>query len=61
MNGIEPKLPLGFKRRVFGAVLAVFGIVDTAMNLLVGLPPDGFYIFLIAAGTALFLVGAKQK
>ncbi len=58
---IEKKLPSGFKRRVFGAVLAAFGIVDTVMNLIVGLPPDGFFTVLIVAGTILFLLGAKKK
>ncbi len=55
------KLPAGFKKQAFGAVLAVLGIVDTVMNLITGIPVDGFFLFLIGAGTTLFVVGAIQK
>ncbi len=55
------KLPLGFKKQAFGAVLAGLGILDTVMNLITGISVDGFFLFLIGAGSALFVVGALQK
>jgi hypothetical protein len=55
------KLPPGFKKQAFGVILAVFGIVDTGMNLLTGIALDGFFLFLIVAGVAIFIVGAMQK
>ncbi len=61
MSRTASKLPPGFKKQVFGAILAVLGIVDTVMNLITGIALDGFFLFLIGAGIALFVVGAKQK
>ncbi len=45
----------------FGGVLAVFGIVDTVMNLITGIALDGFFLLLIGAGTALFIIGTRQN
>ncbi len=61
MSRTASKLPPGFKKQAFGAILAVLGIVDTVMNLITGIALDGFFLFLIGAGIALFVVGAKQK
>ena len=61
MSRTFSKLPPGFKKQAFGAVLAVLGIVDTVMNLITGISVDGFFLFLIGAGIALFVVGAIQK
>ncbi len=61
MNKISGKLPSGFKKQVFGATLIVFGTVDTVMNLIVGITPDGFFLILIPIGILLFIVGIKQK
>ncbi len=61
MNRTISKLPPGFKKQAFGAVLAVLGIVDTVMNLITGIAVDGFFLFLIGAGSALFVVGALQE
>ncbi len=61
MSKTASKLPPGFKKQAFGAVLAGFGVVDTIMNLITGIAVDGFFLLLIGAGVALFVVGAKQK
>ena len=61
MSGPSNKLPPGFKKQSFGATLAVFGIVDTVMNLFTGIEIDGFFLFLIVAGAALFVTGTVQK
>lgn len=55
------KLPPGFRKQVFGAILAVFGIVDTVMNLITGIALDGFFLFLIGAGFVLLTVGTRQN
>ena len=60
MSRTASKLPPGFKKQVLGAVLAVLGTVDTVMNLITGIAVDGFFIFLIGAGIALFVAGARQ-
>ena len=51
----------GFKKQAFGVVLAVFGIIDTGMNLLTGIALDGFFLLLIVAGVTLFIVGGLQN
>ena len=61
MSGTTRKLPPGFKKQVFGAVLVVLGIVDTVMNPITGIAVDGFFLFLIGAGVALFVVGTRQR
>ncbi len=61
MSRTARKLPSGFKKQVFGAILAVHGIIDTVMNLITGITLDGFFLLLIGAGIALFVVGTKQK
>ncbi len=61
MNKTASKLPPGFKKQVFGATLAVFGTVDTVMNQIVGIAPDGFFLVLIPVGILLFAIGIKQK
>jgi len=61
MSESTNRLPPGFKKQAFGATLAVFGIVDTVMNLITGIALDGFFLFLIGAGAALFIIGARQK
>lgn len=61
MSRTASKLPPGFKKQAFGAVLAVFGIIDTVMNLITGIALDGFFLFLIGVGVALFIIGARQK
>lgn len=55
------KLPPGFKKQAFGATLAAFGAIDTVMNLLTGIALDGFFLFLLAVGTALFILGTVQR
>jgi hypothetical protein len=61
MSGTASTLPPGFKKQVLGATLAALGCVDTVMNLITGIALDGFFIFLIGAGIALFVFGARQK
>ena len=61
MSGKLEKLPAGFKKQAFGATLAAFGIIDTVMNLLTGIALDGLFLFLIGAGSALFIAGARQR
>ncbi len=61
MSRTASKVPPGFKKQAFGAVLAAFGVVDTLMNLITGIKLDGFFLFLIGAGVALFAAGAVQK
>ncbi len=61
MSGSLEKLPPGFRIQTFGATLAVFGIVDTVMNLITGIPLDAFFLLLIGAGGALFALGARQR
>ncbi len=61
MSKTESKLPPGFKKQAFGAVIAVLGILDTVMNLITGIELDGFFLFLISTGIALFVVGARQR
>ncbi len=61
MSRTAGKLPPGFKKQVFGATLAVFGIIDTVMNLVAGISTDYFFMALIGLGAALFLVGVRQK
>ncbi len=61
MSRIANKLPPGFKKQAFGATLAMFGTIDTVMNLITGIALDGFFLFLIVAGIALFIVGTLQR
>lgn len=52
---------VGVKTKLFGVVLIFVGTMDAMLSWRGGLAPDGFYVFLIAAGLALYLVGSIRQ
>ena len=51
----------GVKTKLFGVVLIFVGTMDAMLSWRGGLALDGFYVFLIAAGLALTVVGSIRQ
>ncbi len=52
---------VGVKTKLFGVVLIFVGTMDAMLAWRGGLALDGFYVFLIAAGLALTVVGSIRQ
>ncbi len=52
---------VGVKTKLFGVILIFVGVMDAMLAWRGGLALDGFYVFLIAAGLALTLVGSIRQ
>jgi hypothetical protein len=51
----------GVFMRLFGVVLVFLGLLDSLLSWRGGFALDGFYVFMIAAGISIFVVGTIKR
>lgn len=59
MTGLEPKK--GVKTKLFGVLLVILGALDSMLSWRGGFDAGNHYLIVIAAGLALYAVGAVRQ
>ncbi len=59
MTGLEPKK--GVKTKLFGVLLIILGAMDSMLSWRGGFDAGNYYLVLIAAGLALYAIGAVRQ
>lgn len=56
----EPGARKGVKTKLFGVLLIILGALDSMLSWRGGFAPSGIYVFLLAAGVALYGLGSVR-
>lgn len=57
----DPGAKKGVKTKLFGVLLIILGGLDSMLSWRGGFAPSGIYVFLLAAGVALYGLGSVRS